>query len=68
MTSQRAMRKIPYPPIPTCCAMPVASPSPIKGADTRLIQDYLGHSNIQHAIRYTVANPACLSQLVSGIS
>lgn len=24
-----------------------------KGVDTRLIQDYLGHANIQHTVRYT---------------
>lgn len=29
-----------------------------QGADTRLIQDYLGHRNIQHTVRYTAANPA----------
>jgi len=27
-----------------------------QGADTRLIQDYLGHRNIQHTVRYTAAN------------
>ena len=26
-----------------------------KGYDTRLIQDYLGHKNIQHTVRYTRA-------------
>jgi type 1 fimbriae regulatory protein FimB len=29
-----------------------------QGADTRLIQDYLGHRNIQHTVKYTAANPA----------
>jgi type 1 fimbriae regulatory protein FimB len=29
-----------------------------QGADTRLIQDYLGHKNIQHTVRYTAANSA----------
>ncbi|WP_272666955.1 tyrosine-type DNA invertase [Providencia sp. PROV069] len=29
-----------------------------RGADTRLIQDYLGHTNIQHTVRYTASNPA----------
>jgi type 1 fimbriae regulatory protein FimB len=29
-----------------------------QGADTRLIQDYLGHRNIQHTVVYTAANPA----------
>ncbi|HEM8838355.1 TPA: tyrosine-type recombinase/integrase [Klebsiella aerogenes] len=28
------------------------------GADTRLIQDYLGHRNISHTVIYTAANPA----------
>src|SRR5215471_21527695 len=32
-----------------------------QGADTRLIQDYLGHRNIQHTVRYTAANLARLS-------
>ncbi|EBW8699056.1 tyrosine-type recombinase/integrase, partial [Salmonella enterica] len=27
-----------------------------KGIDTRLIQDYLGHRNIQHTVRYTASN------------
>ncbi len=29
-----------------------------QGADPRLIQDYLGHRNIQHTIRYIATNPA----------
>jgi type 1 fimbriae regulatory protein FimB len=29
-----------------------------QGADTRLIQDYLGHRNIQHTVRYTASNAA----------
>lgn len=28
-----------------------------EGADTRLIQDYLGHKNIRHTVHYTKANP-----------
>ncbi|HDC1420155.1 TPA: tyrosine-type recombinase/integrase [Salmonella enterica] len=28
------------------------------GIDTRLIQDYLGHRNIQHTVLYTASNPA----------
>jgi site-specific recombinase XerD len=31
-----------------------------QGADTRLIQDYLGHRNMQHTVMYTVTNPARL--------
>jgi len=34
-----------------------------QGADTRLIQDYLGHRNIQHTVRYTATNPARFEQL-----
>ncbi|EMJ9624293.1 tyrosine-type recombinase/integrase [Salmonella enterica] len=29
-----------------------------QGLDTRLIQDYLGHRNISHTVRYTASNPA----------
>jgi len=29
-------------------------------ANTRLIQEYLGHRNIQHTVRYTANNPARL--------
>jgi site-specific recombinase XerD len=34
-----------------------------QGADTRLIQDYLGHRNIQHTVRYTATNPAWFERL-----
>lgn len=34
-----------------------------QGADTRLIQDYLGHRNIQHTVRYTASNPARFERL-----
>jgi type 1 fimbriae regulatory protein FimB len=34
-----------------------------QGADTRLIQDYLGHRNIQHTVRYTATNPARFARL-----
>lgn len=27
------------------------------GVDTRLLQDYLGHRNIRHTVRYTASNP-----------
>jgi site-specific recombinase XerD len=30
----------------------------INGQDTRAIQDYLGHRNIQHTVRYTQLNPS----------
>ncbi|HHD8988779.1 TPA: tyrosine-type recombinase/integrase, partial [Klebsiella michiganensis] len=29
-----------------------------KGVDTRLIQDFLGHRNIQHTVIYTASNDA----------
>lgn len=35
-----------------------------QGADTRLIQVYLGHRNIQHAVRYTATNPARFEKLL----
>jgi type 1 fimbriae regulatory protein FimB len=34
-----------------------------QGADTRLIQDYLGHCNIQHTVRYTASNLARFEKL-----
>lgn len=34
-----------------------------QGADTRLIQDYLGHRNIQHTVRYTASNPERFERL-----
>jgi len=34
-----------------------------QGADTRLIQDYLGHRNIQHTGQYTATNPARFERL-----
>jgi len=34
-----------------------------QGADTRLIQDYLGHRSIRHTVRYTAANPARFERL-----
>lgn len=34
-----------------------------RGADTRLIQDYLGHRNIQHTVKYTATNPARFEKL-----
>ena len=34
-----------------------------QGADTRLIQDYLGHRNIRHTVIYTASNPARFSGL-----
>jgi type 1 fimbriae regulatory protein FimB len=37
-----------------------------QGADTRLIQDYLGHRNIQHTVMYTATNPARFERLWRG--
>jgi type 1 fimbriae regulatory protein FimB len=34
-----------------------------QGADTRLIQDYLGHRYIQHTVIYTATNPARFERL-----
>jgi type 1 fimbriae regulatory protein FimB len=34
-----------------------------QGADTRLIQDYLGHRNMQHTVMYTATNPARFERL-----
>ena len=34
-----------------------------RGADTRLIQDYLGHRNIQNTVCYTATNPARFEKL-----
>ena len=34
-----------------------------QGTDTRLIQDYLGHRNIQHTVQYTATNPARFARL-----
>lgn len=34
-----------------------------QGADTRLIQDYLGHRNIQHTVCYTATNSARFERL-----
>lgn len=34
-----------------------------QGADTRLIQDYLGHRNIQHTVQYTATNAARFDKL-----
>jgi type 1 fimbriae regulatory protein FimB len=34
-----------------------------QGADTRLIQDYLGHKNIANTVKYTASNPARFQRL-----
>lgn len=35
-----------------------------EGVDTRLIQDYLGHRNIQHTVLYTASNPARFNTII----
>jgi type 1 fimbriae regulatory protein FimB len=37
-----------------------------QGLDTRLIQDYLGHRNIQHTVLYTAANAARFKRVWQG--
>lgn len=34
-----------------------------QGADTRLIQDFLGHRKIEHTVKYTASNPARFEKL-----
>ena len=36
---------------PTCCGMPCGFALANKGHDTRALQAYLGHKNIQHTVR-----------------
>jgi hypothetical protein len=43
--------------IPTCCATAAATSLPNRGHDTRALQAWLGHRNIQHAVRYTELAP-----------
>jgi len=38
-------------------------PASDQGADTRLIQDYLGHRDIRHTVIYTATNPARFERL-----
>jgi integrase len=38
-----------------------------QGLPTRDIQEYLGHKNIQHTVRYTAANPARFDRIVWGV-
>jgi type 1 fimbriae regulatory protein FimB len=37
-----------------------------QGLDTRLIQDWLGHRNIQHTVRYTRLNPQRFKEIAWG--
>jgi type 1 fimbriae regulatory protein FimB len=58
-----ALADLPLPPHPHmlrhACGFALAD----QGADTRLIQDYLGHRNIQHTVRYTATNPVRFEKL-----
>ncbi|WP_413166825.1 tyrosine-type recombinase/integrase [Capilliphycus salinus ALCB114379] len=38
------------------------------GQDTRAIQDYLGHCNIQHTVRYTQLSPSRARGILDGLS
>jgi integrase len=41
----------------TCCGTPAGFARANKGHDTRALQAYLGHKNIQHTVRYTDLAP-----------
>ena len=41
----------------TCCGTPVDFALANEGHDTRALQAYLGHRNIQHTVRYTELSP-----------
>src|SRR5262249_39385335 len=57
-SSASAAAKMPFPIHPPCCAMPVVLSSPMMMAnDTRALQHYLGHRNIQHTVQYTDMAP-----------
>jgi site-specific recombinase XerD len=43
--------------IPTCCATAPGYKLANDGVDTRSLQAYLGHKNIQHTVRYTELAP-----------
>ena len=43
--------------IPTCSGTPAVIALANKGHDTRSLQAYLGHKNIQHTVRYTELSP-----------
>jgi HEPN pEK499 p136/Phage integrase family len=47
--------------LPHACGFALAD----QGADTRLIQDYLRHRNIQHTVRYTATNPGTVREALA---
>jgi type 1 fimbriae regulatory protein FimE len=49
--------KLPFPVHPHMLRHSIGYKFASAGADTRLIQDYLGHKSIQHTVRYTKTNP-----------
>src|SRR5262245_37427753 len=49
--------KMPFPVTRTCFAMPAEFKLANDGHDTRALQHYLGHKNIQHTVRYTEMAP-----------
>ncbi len=57
------LARLPLPAHPHMLRHACGYASADQGADTRLIQDYLGHRNIQHTVIYTAANPARFERL-----
>jgi site-specific recombinase XerD len=49
--------KCPFRSTHTCCATAAATPLANTGHDTRALQAWLGHKNIQHTVRYTELAP-----------
>jgi site-specific recombinase XerD len=50
-------------PTHTCSGTPAASQLANQGTDTRTLQVYLGHRNIQHTVRYTELSPTRFKNL-----
>ena len=48
-------------PILTCCGTRPAYFLANEGVDTRLIQEFLGHRDIRHTVRYTELSPRRLA-------
>jgi hypothetical protein len=61
----RRSSSLPFPrlPIRICCATLAASPWPTKAQIQGFIQDYLGHRNIQHTVKYMASNPVRFQKL-----
>jgi integrase len=56
-TANLHVRRVKQGRIRTCCGMLAATNSRMTGHDTRALQAYLGHKNIQHTVRYTELAP-----------